>query len=183
MSNSDIKKLGRKFRKIVIDTGSRLGLDTTLINKAGLREILLFLRDDEKFSYNYLRHLTCVDYMHRAPRFEVVYVLYSMSQKSQVVIKAAVPADDPSIDSIHDLYGNAAWAEREVWDMYGITFNEHPDLRRILMYEEFEGHPLRKDYDKQASQPRVELRSPERDAVEEFLAHREKGQQGQGSRP
>lgn len=168
MSQSDIKRLGRKFRKEILDTSDRLGMDTALIDKAAIREVLLYLRDDEKMAYNFLRHLTCVDYLHRMPRFEVIYVLYSTSRKQQVTIKAAVPEEDTTIDSVYDIFGNANWAEREVWDMYGITFKDHPDLRRILMYEEFEGHPLRKDYAKQASQPRTELRKPERDAAEEF---------------
>jgi NADH-quinone oxidoreductase subunit C len=181
MSQSDIKKLSRKFKDQVLDTSDRLGMDTALIHKDAVRDVISFLRDDDKMLYNFLRDLTCVDYLHRVPRFEVVYVLYSMSRKAQVVIKAAVPQDDPSIDSIADLYGNANWAEREVWDMFGVKFKNHPDLRRILMYEEFEGHPLRKDYQKQASQPRIELRMKERDAFEEFKTFHQK-QDESGSR-
>ncbi len=168
MSQDDIKRLERKFRKSIIDTSSRLGMDTALVEKDALREIIQYLRDDEKLVYDFLRELTCVDYLHREPRFEMVYVLYSMSRKKQVVIKVALTEDDPTVDSLHDLYGCANWGEREVWDMYGVRFKGHPDMRRILMYEEFEGHPLRKDYVKQESQPRVELRGPERDSVEEF---------------
>ncbi len=168
MSKSDIKKLARKFRKAVLGTGERLGMDSALIKKENLREIILFLRDDEKMQYNFLRDITCVDYLHRQPRFEVVYVLYSIANKQQAVIKVPLDEDDTELASIHDLYGAANWGEREVWDMYGIKFKGHPDLRRILMYEEFEGFPLRKDYAKQDSQPRTELLKPERDAVEEF---------------
>jgi NADH-quinone oxidoreductase subunit C len=181
MSAADIKKLGRKFRKQVLDTSDRLGMDTAMIDKAALREIITFLRDDEKMQYNFLREVTCVDYLHRQPRFEVIYVLYSMSRKTQVVIKAIVEEDDPVIDSIHDLYGCANWGEREVWDMYGISFKGHPELRRILLYEEFEGHPLRKDYEKTASQPRMELIAPERDSIEEFKDY-QLGRQDSGSR-
>lgn len=181
MSAEDIKRLGRKFRKEIIDTSDRLGMDTALVTKESLVEVLTYLRDDEKLQYNMLRHLTCVDYLHREPRFEVVYALYSMSRRQQVVIKAPVTEDDPIIDSIHHLYGCANWAEREVWDMYGIRFKGHPDLRRILLYEEFEGHPLRKDYEKQASQPRVELLRAERDAFEEFKTYH-LGEPAEGSR-
>ena len=181
MSQADIKRVARKFRKSVIDTSDRLGMDTALVVKDDIREIISFLKDDEKLAYDFLRELTCVDYLHREPRFEIVYVLYSMSRKQQVVLKAAVTEDDPTIDSIHDLYGCANWGEREVWDMYGIRFKDHPDLRRILMYEEFEGHPLRKDYEKQASQPRLELIKEERDAVEEFRTFH-LGQDASGSR-
>ncbi len=181
MSKSDIKRLGRKFRKKVLDTSDRLGMDTALIDKGALREIIQYLRDDEKMQYNFLRELTCVDYLHREPRFEIVYILYSMSRKQQVVIKVAVSEDDTTVDSIFDLYGNANWGEREVWDMYGIKFKGHPEMRRILMYEEFEGHPLRKDYRKQDSQPRMELRAQERDAVEEFRTYH-LGNEESGSR-
>lgn len=181
MSMSDIKKLGRKFRKDVIDTSDRLGMDAALVKKDNIRDIITYLRDDEKLQYNFLRDITCVDYHHRMPRFEIIYVLYSMSRKQQVVIKAVLEEDDPSIDSIHDLYGAANWGEREVWDMYGIKFKGHPDLRRILMYEEFEGFPLRKDYDKTASQPRIELLAQERNSVEEFKTF-VKGKDTAGSR-
>ena len=181
MSALDIKRLARKFRKQVLDTSDRLGMDTALVEKGAIRDIISYLRDDEKMAYNFLREITCVDYMHRVPRFEIVYVLYSMSRKTQVVIKAVVTEEDPSIDSIHDLYGCANWGEREVWDMYGIKFAGHPELRRILLYDEFEGHPLRKDYEKTASQPRMQLLMPERDAIEEF-EHFHLGHDSGGSR-
>lgn len=168
MSQADLKKLARKFRKQVLDSSTRLGQDTLLIQKDALRTVVAFLRDDPKMAYNFLRHITCVDYLHREPRFELVYVLYSMTRKTQLVIKVGLSDGDPVAESVHDLYGSANWAEREVWDMYGIKFKGHPDLRRVLLYDEFEGHPLRKDFRKQASQPRLELIAPERDAHEEF---------------
>jgi NADH-quinone oxidoreductase subunit C len=183
MSQSDVKKVARKFKKEVLDTGERLGMDTLLIEKGAVREVIAFLRDDDKMLYNFLRDITCVDYLRRAPRFEVVYVLYSMERKQQVVVKAAVPEEDPVVPSIHDLYGCANWGEREVWDMYGIKFEGHPDLRRILMYEEFEGFPLRKDYKKQDSQPRMELLGKERDAVEEFRSFHQGAEEARSRRP
>src|SRR5207245_146408 len=81
----------------------------------------------------------------RAPPFEVVYQLYSVSLNHRLRVKVQVPEDDPVVPTAAAVWKSANWAEREVWDMFGIRFAGHPDLRRILMYPEFEGHPLRKD--------------------------------------
>jgi NADH-quinone oxidoreductase subunit C len=102
-----------------------------------------------------LSDVTAVDLLPRAPRFEVVYHLYSVARNHRVRVKAPVPEDDPELHSVEALYASANWMEREVWDMYGIRFAGHPDLRRLLLYEEFEGHPLRKDYAKEKRQPLV----------------------------
>src|SRR5207247_126780 len=90
-----------------------------------------------------------------AARFEVVYYLMAFGTKQRIRIKAAVPDTDPVAPSLTPLYGNADWLEREAWDMYGIRFTGHPNLKRLLMYEEFSGHPLRKDYPLLHQQPRV----------------------------
>lgn len=95
-----------------------------------------------------------------APRFAVVYHLLSTSHLHRIRIKSRVPEDDPTIDTVSSLWPGANWLERETWDMYGIRFNGHPDLRRIYLYEEFVGHPLRKDYDKQHEQPIQEYVGP-----------------------
>jgi NADH-quinone oxidoreductase subunit C len=102
-----------------------------------------------------LADLTCVDYLGREPRFEVVYHLHSLSRRHRLRIKAGVSESDPTIDTVTDLWATAGWLEREVWDFYGVRFSGHPDLRRILMYEEFVGHPLRKDYVVDKRQPLV----------------------------
>jgi NADH-quinone oxidoreductase subunit C len=99
--------------------------------------------------------LTAVDYLPREPRFEVVYHLHSISINHRVRIKLLVPEGEPEVDSATDLWSSANWLEREVWDLYGIRFAGHPDLRRLLLYEQFEGHPLRKDYPKERRQPLV----------------------------
>ena len=109
---------------------------------------------------NFLVDLTAVDYLGREPRFEVVYHLRSFKTGARLRVKAplAEPEDgsNPTIDTRRARCGPAAnWFEREVWDLYGIKFRGHPDLRRILMYEEFVGHPLRKDYPKEKRQPLV----------------------------
>jgi NADH-quinone oxidoreductase subunit C len=89
-----------------------------------------------------------VDAVHfeRAERFEVVYILYSLERDLRVRLKVFVPEDDPVLPTATDLWEAANWAEREVWDMFGIRFDGHPNLVRILLHHEFEGHPLRKDY-------------------------------------
>lgn len=168
MAKKLIDFVQQKFASEVLDSHSRLGNDTVIVKRDRVPEIIEALRDDPSTRMNFLRTITCVDYLHREPRFEVVYVLYSMEHKHMLIVRCVVEEEDCRVPTISHLYGTAAWQEREVWDMYGIRFDGHPDLRRVLLYEEFEGHPLRKDYAKQTSQPRMELRAPERDSVEEF---------------
>ncbi|MBI4227107.1 MAG: NADH-quinone oxidoreductase subunit C, partial [Candidatus Omnitrophica bacterium] len=90
-----------------------------------------------------------------SPRFEVVYHLYSLEYNRRVRLKVPVPGHDPMVESLTRLWPAANWFEREVWDMFGIRFLGHPDLKRLLMYEEFEGHPLRKDYPVNRRQPLI----------------------------
>ncbi len=118
-------------------------------------DVLRFLRDDPGLAFEMLTDLTAVDYLGQEPRFEVVYHLYSVTRNHRVRIKARVPAEPCQIESVVSLWPSANWMEREVWDLYGIRFRNHPDLRRILLYEEFEGHPLRKDYAKEKRQPLI----------------------------
>lgn len=168
MAKKLIKFVTKHFKDQVLDSHSRLGNDTVVIQGERLPEIVERLRDDESTAMDMLRAITCVDYLKRQPRFEVIYVLYSLTHKHMLTLRVVVDEQDCQVPTISHLYGCAGWNEREVWDMYGIEFTDHPDLRRVLLYEEFEGHPLRKDYEKQASQPRVELLARERDSVEEF---------------
>ena len=91
----------------------------------------------------------------KKPRFEVVYHFFSLAKKHRVRIKVPAEAKNPEVDSIVSLWAGADWYEREVWDMFGIKFRGHPNLKRILMYEEFQGHPLRKDYPIQKRQPLI----------------------------
>jgi NADH-quinone oxidoreductase subunit C len=107
-----------------------------------------------------LMDLTAVDHSQRRdgprePRFEVVYHLYSIGHKHRLRVKVAVGVDGCEVDSSVSIWPAANWMEREVFDLYGIGFRNHPDLRRILLYEEFEGYPLRKDYPKTRRQPLV----------------------------
>jgi NADH-quinone oxidoreductase subunit C len=133
------------------------GDETIVVDPAQIFDAMQKLRD--KLGMNFLADLTAVDYLGREPRFEVVYHLRNMKTGWRLRVKAQLdePEDggNPVIDSVAPLWAGANWFEREVWDLYGIKFRGHPDLRRILMYEEFVGHPLRKDYPKEKRQPLV----------------------------
>lgn len=134
---------------------------------AGLRA----LRDDPALGFDVLTDLTAVDYLGRTPRFEVVYQLNSLPHRHRLRVKVGVPGDDPELPSASSVWNSALWAEREVFDLFGIRFTGHPDLRRILMYPEFEGHPLRKDYPVNKRQPLV----PERDPIRQPWFPRQEG--------
>ena len=171
MSKKVLDLVSSTFGDEVLATHSRLGNDTAVVRRDRLVEIATFLRDDPRIKMDLLRDITAVDYLQRKPRFEVVYVFYSIELKHMLLLRVPLEAGDVSIPSLHMLYGCAGWLEREVYDMYGMDFTDHPDLRRVLLYDEFEGHPLRKDYAVQQSQPRVKLRKRERDSVEEFMEY------------
>jgi NADH-quinone oxidoreductase subunit C len=112
-----------------------------------------------EFAFDLFLDVTAVDWLGQAPRFEVVYHFYSTVHKLRVRLKTRVSEADPSVDSLLPLYGSAAFMERECHDMYGIVFRGNADLRPILLYEGFVGHPLRKDYPKQQEQPLVPYRT------------------------
>jgi NADH-quinone oxidoreductase subunit C len=118
-----------------------------------------------------LTDLTVVDYLGQTPRFEVVYHLYSVTHRHRLRVKVPVADATESecwVDSATGLWQSANWAEREAWDLYGVRFRGHPDLRRILMYDEFKGHPLRKDYPQNARQPLV--RRPDAPATDDLTS-------------
>ncbi len=120
---------------------------SVIVRKDRIKDILKDLRDVPSLGFDLLSDLCGVDYPdEKKPRFEVVYHLFSLTHRHMIRIKAGVPADDCSIESVVDLWAGADWFERECYDMFGIRFDGHPDLRRILMPEDWEGHPLRKDY-------------------------------------
>jgi len=103
-----------------------------------------FLRD--KCGYDFLADLTCRDDYPTEPRFQVVYHLYSIAKKQFLRLKAGLPGDSPNVDTVSTVWPAAGWHEREVFDLFGVRFNGHPDLRRIVLPDNWEGHPLRKDY-------------------------------------
>ena len=130
---------------------------TIVVAAADLIPCMEAVRDDARLHLDVLIDLTAVDYLPRNPRFEVVYHLLNFDTSCRLRIK--VPLNEgETVPSLFHHYLSANWMEREVWDLYGIAFSGHPDLRRILLYPEFQGHPLRKDYAKDAQQPRLPLR-------------------------
>jgi NADH-quinone oxidoreductase subunit C len=150
-----LRRLLERHSAAVLDTHARLGDATALVQKERLVELMRFLRDDPELAFDMLTDLTCVDYLGQEPRFEMVYHLYSVAKNHRLRVKARVAEPSCEIDTLVPLWPSANWMEREVWDLYGVRFTGHPDLRRILLYEEFQGHPLRKDYAKERRQPLV----------------------------
>jgi NADH-quinone oxidoreductase subunit C len=150
-----LARLVERFGDAVLSVHSELGDDTALVRREKIVEICTFLRDDPALAFDLAVDLTGVDYLGEEPRFEVVYHLYSIPKKRRVRVKARVPESDPAIASVTSVWPGMNWYEREAYDMYGIVFTGHPNLKRILMYEEFVGHPLRKDYPKDRRQPTI----------------------------
>ncbi len=150
-----LDKLVGKFGPDIVSTHSDFGDDTALVRGERIVEILTFLRDDPDLLFDFAMDLTGVDYLGETPRYEVVYHLFSLAKKHRVRIKVRLREEDPVIDSAVAVWPGINWYEREAYDMYGIHFRGHPNLKRILMYEGFEGHPLRKDYPKAKRQPTI----------------------------
>ncbi|MFO0757382.1 MAG: NADH-quinone oxidoreductase subunit C [Byssovorax sp.] len=161
MSKKVLDILKAKFGDAIVETHAQFGDDTAVVKPEAWREVARFLRDDPRCSMSMFTDLCAVDYPDREPRFEVVCHLRSLQHAHRIRIKARVGHEDGTgaeIDSLVPVWRGADWFERETFDLMGITFVGHPDLRRILMYPEFVGHPLRKDYPAQRAQPLVAYR-------------------------
>ena len=117
-----------------------------VLRREALREACVLLRDDSQTNFNFLADITCVDWYPTEPRFEVVYNLLSIPRTDRVRIKVRLDGSDPNVESLTSLWPGANFFEREVFDLFGVRFNGHPHLRRIMMPDDWEGHPLRKDY-------------------------------------
>ncbi len=147
--------LRENFPDAVLETSMPQGDATAIVRPEWLFRVMEFLKKDGRLNFNMLVDITAVDYMGREPRFDVVYHLLCQSSNRRLRIKVRAAEGETVVSSVSSLWGSANWLEREVWDMFGIRFAGHPDLRRILMYEEFQGHPLRKDYPIRKRQPRI----------------------------
>jgi len=157
-----LQKVQEKFSQDVIETHAFRGDETLVIRSASLRPVAKFLKETAELDFNFLMDLTAVDYLFYAGgriqkefRFEVVYHFFSLKHNLRLRLKVPVDEKDPEVDTLSDLWKSANWYEREVWDMFGIKFKGHPNLKRILMYEEFQGHALRKDYPFHKRQPLI----------------------------
>jgi NADH-quinone oxidoreductase subunit C len=139
-----VAKLKGQFSDNVLDVTEFRGETTITVKKDQIVEICNYLKLE--LGYNFLTDLCGVDYLGQAPRFMVVYQLYSISKHDRLRIKVPVEENTARVDSVSGVWGTANWLERECWDLLGISFNNHPDLRRILLPADWEGHPLRKDY-------------------------------------
>ena len=169
MSKAVLDALTKKFGDAIERAESAHGDETVVVKAAKLLEIATWLRDDPAMAFDAPVFCTCIDrldwrplgvplaqhWTEDKPRFEVCYQLRSSTHRHRLRLKIAVPEHDARVPSLAGLWPAFDWQERETFDMYGIRFDGHPDLRRIYLYEEFVGYPLRKDYPKEKRQPLV----------------------------
>ena len=159
MSQFVVDRIKQRFADAVIDTHNQCGDDTLVIARQRLIDVVTFLKNDSELQFNMPVDCTVVDWFERkTPRFEVVYAFYSHPKKHRIRVKVPVgDGDDCWCPSLTPMYRGMDWHEREAWDMYGVRFDGHPNLKRILMYEEFVGFPLRKDYPIDKRQPLIDM--------------------------
>lgn len=168
--NATVKALNGKHPKSVLAVEENLGYLVVTVKREDIRVVCRTLKENPETDYNLLLDLCGVDYsgygkrregtvaatiewpgneaqtLDRKERFDIVYHLYSFPQKHRVRLKVRVPEEDPVVDSVTSVWRAANWFEREAYDLFGISFNGHPDMRRILCHQDFKGHALRKDY-------------------------------------
>ncbi len=156
MAQKVLDALVAKFGAAITHTETQHGDDIAFVGRDDLVAIMTWLRDDPAMQMDSPSACTAIDWLgHKTPRFEVCYQLRSSVHLHRVRIKVPLEEHDLHLPSMTPLWKGFNWPERETYDMYGVQFRGHPDLRRILMYEQFVGHPLRKDYPKEKRQPLV----------------------------
>lgn len=143
-ATTDADKIEAEFAPDVFDRKEFRGETTLSIHATRLHDVALFCRN--VLEYDMLLDICSVDHYGSHPRFEVIYELYSIANKSHLRLKCSTSEDEAEVDTVSDLWPTANWHEREVWDLMGIRFRNHPDLRRILMWEGYPYHPLRKEF-------------------------------------
>jgi len=157
MATDVLERVQDRLTPLVAESSFSHGMLVLILPPAGLLDTVQRLKDE--FQFDLFLDVTAVDWLGQEPRFEVVYHFYSTQHRVRVRLKTRVPEQDPTVDSLRPLYGSAGYMERECHDMYGIAFRGNPDLRPLLLYEGFVGHPLRKDYPKDREQPLVPYRT------------------------
>jgi NADH-quinone oxidoreductase subunit C len=159
--NAIIEKIRTRLGEAVLESHSRFGDATVVVGRERLLELCGLVRDEPELKFDLMLDLFAVDRLQlsQTPRFELVLHLRSLTYFHFLRVKVRLEEADPHVPTITGIYPAANWFERETFDMMGLVFDGHPDLRRILMYDEFEGHPLRKDYPVNRQQPLV----PQRD--------------------
>jgi NADH-quinone oxidoreductase subunit C len=144
-ANVTVKKLKEEFMDSILEVTTFRGEVTVTVSKGEIFQICKLLHSDPDLQYSLLTDLCGLDFFPETPRFGVVYLLYSMKSNQRLRVKTRV-GETESIPSVESIWKVANWYEREVYDLFGITFDNHPDLRRIMMWDGYEGHPLRKDF-------------------------------------
>jgi len=153
--NKTLNILKSIFGEAVIDSGLDKKDAVAVVDAGRIHDIVSFLKNDPELGFEMLIDLCGVDYHPRRPRFEVVYQLHNLEKGERIRLLAPLEEERCELGTISDLFPVANWLEREVWDMFGIVFTGHPNLKRLLMYEPFEGHPLRRDYPINKRQPLI----------------------------
>jgi NADH-quinone oxidoreductase subunit C len=154
------EKIIARFGSDSLSAQETLGAETITVRRERALEIFNALRNESDFAFDMLTDLTAVDWPDRTPRFQVVYHLSSLRLRHRLRVKIEVGEVDAWVYSVVGVWKAADWLERECYDLFGIEFRGHPDLRRILLYDSFQGHPLRKDYPVTRRQPIVEEIDP-----------------------
>ena len=144
---ADASLLRSRFANTIEEVTEALGEVAVVVKREGLIELMTYLRDEPRLGFNYLSDVGGVDLGEFAsPRFAVAYQLYSLAHNHRLRVKVYLEEEDARVPTVSGVWKAAGWLEREIYDMFGVTFDGHPDLRRILMPADYEGHPLRKDF-------------------------------------
>jgi len=146
-SSPSLQDIQEKLGSKVLETSQFRGDDIVVLDPVDLRESFRILKEDPRLRFDFLSDITAVDYWKKKePRFELVYQLLCLQNGKRLRVRVPVSEENAAIESLTPLWRGANFLEREIWDLFGIKFIDHPDLRRILLFDEFKGHPLRKDY-------------------------------------
>lgn len=173
MSKLLLERLKEGLGDAILETSSFRGDDVAVVRADRWKDAARLLKEDPRCACDLFIDLSAADYPDKQEeegwRFEVYLIVYSTAKKHRVRLKVRVSGEDPTVDSVSGVYLGANWGERECYDMFGVKFRGHPELKRILMYDEFEGFPLRKDYPAEKAQPLVAYREETHNKLGPFL--------------